>query len=281
MRGSITILVDNIARKSGLKAEHGLSMFIEVDGHALLFDTGQSGLVIDNARALGVDLTRVEAIILSHGHYDHVGGLTAVLDYLSENSVSPPVIFAHPDVFVDRYSFRKGKPVKAGMSSGEKTREQLKPSLKLSEKSQEILPGVICTGEIPRLTEFEHMGGRFSLDAARKRPDYIRDDQAVIIDAPEGLIVCCGCAHSGVVNTIRYAQNLFEGKSIDTVIGGMHLRGVSDARLDATVGAFVDSGVKQVLGGHCTGVREAERISSAMPNVYPPLEVGLRWEFGV
>ncbi len=280
MKGTITILVDNIARKPDLKSEHGLSMFVEIDGHALLFDTGQSDIILHNAQILDVDLARIESIVLSHGHYDHVGGLKSVLDYLFRLSVSSPTIYAHPDVFIDRYSFHKGRVHNAGMPSGEKMQERTEPNLSLSENPQEILPGVICTGEIPRVTDFEDVGGGFSLDKARSRPDHIRDDQSIIIDAPEGLIVCCGCAHSGVVNTVRYAQEIFDGKNVDTVIGGMHLRGVSDSRLDATIIALRECGVQQVLGGHCTGVREAERISSSMPNISPPLEVGLRWNFG-
>jgi 7,8-dihydropterin-6-yl-methyl-4-(beta-D-ribofuranosyl)aminobenzene 5'-phosphate synthase len=275
MRGSITVLIDNTATRPGLRSEHGLSMFIEVDGHALLFDTGQSGLILHNAKLLGVDLSKIEAIVLSHGHYDHTGGLVAVLKSIPHR----PPIYAHPDFFVDRYSFSTGTAREIGIADdSEKSLDGA--ALRLSIEPQEIFPGVVSTGEIPRVTDYEDVGGKFSLDLDRKRPDCIPDDQSIIVDAPDGLIVCCGCCHSGLVNTLLRVGELFPGRGFDMVIGGLHMRGVSKNRLENTIDKLRELGVRKILGGHCTGKREAEILAEALPEILPPMEVGTRIEFG-
>lgn len=275
MNGSVTILVDNTATRPGLRSEHGLSMFIEVGEHAFLFDTGQSNLILHNAKALGVDLSRIEAIVLSHGHYDHTGGLMPVLKSISHR----PPIYAHPDVFVDRYSFSTGSAREIGIPpESEKTLDGA--SLKLSIEPQEIFPGVVATGEIPRVTEFEDVGGKYSLDLGRKRPDRIPDDQSVVIDSDNGLILCCGCCHSGLVNTLLHVHELFPESGFDTVIGGLHMSGVSKKRLDGTIDKLREFGVSKILGGHCTGKREAQILAEALPEVMPPMEVGTHLKFG-
>jgi 7,8-dihydropterin-6-yl-methyl-4-(beta-D-ribofuranosyl)aminobenzene 5'-phosphate synthase len=276
MHGTVTVLVDNTAWDPGLRAEHGLSMLVETDGNSTLFDTGQTDLILHNAQALGIDLSRIDSIVLSHGHYDHTGGLLAVLEAVP----AKPVVYAHPLVFARRYGRYESQPklLDPPYSRGEV--EGLEVSLSLSEGSQQVAEGVITTGEVPRVTEFEDVGGHYYLDAECSAPDWIRDDQSLIIDAPQGLVICCGCAHSGVVNTLRYAQQLLPGRPIDAVIGGLHLGRASDERLDATISFLKQVGVRGVWGGHCTGRKASARMAAEMPDVFRPLHVGARYEFG-
>jgi len=274
----ITILVDNNAIGPNLKSEHGLSMFIEVDGRAMLFDTGQSDLLIHNASALGIDLTRTEAIALSHGHYDHVGGLLPVLEIIPK----PCPVYAHPDVFNGRYSYSTGKPRKAGCMFTVDDLERAGAILHLDRESREIFPGVFTTGEIPRVTDFEDVGGKFYLDSEGTNPDLIRDDQSIVIDSAEGLILLCGCCHSGVVNTILHAKKLFPDSSVTEVIGGLHLKNASSDRMDKTIEKLGEFGVTMVKGLHCTGERQSQLLSASFPshtisdgNVLNPTQVNL------
>ncbi len=276
MHVSITILVDNNVIGPRVKSEHGFSIFIEADGRAMLFDTGQSDILIHNARALGIDLTRTEAIVLSHGHYDHVGGLLPVLEIIP----GPCPVYAHPDIFVERYSHSTGKPRKAGSKFTVEELDLAGATLKLSKESREIFTGVYTTGEIPRVTDFEDVGGKFYLDPEGTIPDVIRDDQSLVIDAQRRLILLCGCCHSGLVNTMLHVHELFPDKRIDTVIGGLHLKNASKERMDTTIENLREFGVTMVMGGHCTGKRQAQRLAESVEVEAPPCNAGLRLEFG-
>ena len=251
-------------------------MLIEIDGRSVLLDTGQTDLIFHNARALGVDLSQVDSIVLSHGHYDHTGGLCHLLEALPRK----PQVFAHPDVFLNRYGCYE-----EGMRYLDPPcpKEQIERSgaiLRLSEGAQEIAPGLKTTGEVPRKTKYEDVGGPYYLDLDCEIPDPLRDDEALVIDVPEGLIVCCGCAHSGVVNTLLHVQTLYPGKSVYTVIGGLHLRRATEERLDSTISALTQMGLKRIIAGHCTGPLGLARMATEMPDSFRPLFVGVRHRFG-
>lgn len=245
----LKILVDNLAAP-GLLAEHGFSLWIETDGKKILFDTGQGKALPHNAELLKVDLAATDLLILSHGHYDHTGGLPSVLH--------PPYrlhVYCHGGAFLPRYSIVDGvaKPVKmipkAMISMNNLPEEKMhwvaKP-LKISEN-------IGLTGEIPRNNDFENTGGAFYFDQDGKRTDSIRDDMACWIKSRKGLVICIGCCHAGTINTLEYIRELTGESKIHTLIGGLHLLNAEQARLERTVTELQRFAIEQIIPCHCTG----------------------------
>lgn len=247
---SITIMVDNLS-DSGLNTEHGLSLLIQANRHSIVFDTGQGTALIANADAMNVDLKRPEILMLSHGHYDHTGGIPDLL------LVNPNIkIFHHPAATVKRYSRHPDKPVKdismpdAAVAALDNHPRNL---LQHITSPLEICTGVWLTGEIPRVTPFEDVGGPFFLDAAGQFPDSIIDDMALWIETPAGLVIVLGCCHSGLVNTVEYIRKLSGGSRIRGIIGGMHLLHDSSERLEKTCGKLQEWSPDFIIPCHCTG----------------------------
>ena len=187
-------MVDNLS-DSGLNTEHGLSLLIQVDGHSIVFDTGQGAALFANADAMNIDLKRPEILALSHGHYDHTGGIPELL------RINPDIrIFHHPAATVKRYSLHPDKPVKdISMPDAAAAALDNYPRNLLQHVAApvEIFKGIWLTGEIPRVTQFEDVGGPFFLDAEGQLPDSIIDDMALWIETPAGLVIVLGCCHSG------------------------------------------------------------------------------------
>jgi len=264
MMTSLTVLVDNTASEN-LVSEHGLSLYIEYDQHRLLFDTGQSDIVLRNAQVLGVDLRKIDAIVLSHGHYDHTGGLMTVIDEIQSLN-----LYLHPQAVKPRFARYKDKPVRnIGMpsltASGLTDHKRIK-SIVWTEEPTEIYPGIIVTGPIPRHTDFEDVGGPFFLDAHGEIPDPLIDDQALYCESNEGLVVIVGCAHAGIVNMLDYISQLTGRTNIHTVIGGIHLRSASNDRINRTIEAFRNYDVQQIGLAHCTGHNAIAQFQKAFGN---------------
>ncbi|MEN8126965.1 MAG: iron-sulfur cluster assembly scaffold protein [Planctomycetota bacterium] len=261
---SVSVLVENTATE-GFSSEHGLSFWIEYNGRHILFDTGQSDLALRNAKKLSVDLSKTDAIVLSHGHYDHTGGLKAVLD-----KAPKAMIYLHPDAPKVRYSFNRGKTprqISMPQTCCDALAEAVpKGTVVYTEKPQRIYPGVMVTGSIPRMMKYEDTGGAFYDDIEGAIADKIVDDQAMLIDTPQGLVVILGCAHSGVVNTLHYAAKLTGQDHIYAVIGGMHLLNASGKRTEKTIEAFKHYKVQKIASCHCTGEEAAENITTAFGN---------------
>ena len=242
----ILVLVEDTVRFDvpGLRGEHGISLLIEHAGKRLLFDVGQSGLFIDNARLLGASLDSIDALVLSHGHYDHTGGLPNAIDLLEGRGTR---LVAHPEVFeakVRENGESIGSPI--GFSEAEKAF-----NLELTAELLELGNGIYFTGEVPQDYERPEPLGYRLRDGARI-PDELRDDASLIFDTEEGAIVVTGCAHAGIVNIARYAADV-TGKPVHALVGGFHLVNASEERLTRTVAAFKEMEVDRILPGHCTG----------------------------
>lgn len=223
----ITCVVDNQARENtGLQHEHGLSFWIETEAGNLIFDTGQIAPVFaHNLGLLGFKIQDAAALALSHAHYDHTGGLDAVLSQ-SENLK----IYAHSDLFQPRYSFRDGEYRSIGITI---TQEQLSQhaELHLSRAAQEIFPNLWTTGEISPRPEAEGRSAHhFIRVAGAWQADPYIDDLSLVLKTSAGLVVICGCCHAGLLNTLRHARENFS-RPIIRIVGGTHLKGTSEAEL--------------------------------------------------
>lgn len=270
----VVILADNAANAPELSTEHGLSMWVTVDGKRILFDTGMGVVLPGNTAALGIDLNRTDAIVLSHGHFDHTGGLPHVFE-----QGKAPTIFMHPEVVRMRYGCLHTPPHKPiGM------RPEIAESL--SARSTNIVPTtkptqvadcVWITGPIPRHTSFEDIGGPFFVDEECHVNDPITDDQAMWIETAKGIVVLLGCAHSGVVNTLDYIAELTGVRELHAVIGGMHLLNASVERLEATIDALNRYQVRLIAPCHCTGEAPSSLLAERFPSQYVRVGAGSRF----
>ena len=259
--GRITVLVENTAGGRGLLAEHGLSFWIELSGKRILFDTGQGKVLSGNARLLGIRLEMMDAIVLSHGHYDHTGGLRDVL-----RSPRRIPVYAHPAALEPKYARnRDGTARDVGMPALDEQMVREKAELVWVEEPTEVCKGLCLTGPVARTNNFEDTGGAFFKDPSCTEPDELVDDQAAFIETSVGTVVILGCAHAGVINTLRHVQTLTDSRPVRTVIGGMHLLNASPERMDKTVAELRRLNVQRLLPCHCTGFAAMARLWNDLP----------------
>lgn len=270
----ITILVDNGPGKEGLIAEHGLSIWIETPEARILFDTGQGPAFAKNAVRLGISLEKTDTLILSHGHYDHTGGLPT----LAERSRDFRLVL-HPEATRSRFA-KAIVPRSIGMPELSRTilkdREQ---NVIWNSGPVQIESGIWATGAIPRRTVFEDTGGDFYLDRGCSKPDLIPDDQALWIQDGEKLVVVLGCAHSGIINTLDYITSLTGITSIFGVIGGTHLLRASTERLEETCKELEQRHVQFLAPCHCTGEVAAAFFADRFPAKFLTCSTGSHFTF--
>jgi len=261
--GRITVLVENTAGGRGTLAEHGLSFWIEIGSRRILFDTGQSEILFHNARILGIDLGTVDAVVLSHGHYDHVGGLQKILE------IAPAVpIYLHPQALEAKFAGSREQSRQIGMEReiARMLERRIYGELGcFTNGPMEILPGVWATGEISRRSAFENTGGPFYKDPSCTQPDELLDDQALVLEVKGGLVVVLGCAHAGVVNTLDYVAEVFPNRPIQMVMGGMHLVRALPSRIAYTIDVLRRYDVQRIGPAHCTGDEASRELWDALP----------------
>ncbi len=259
----ITVLAENTVRQANLLAEHGLAFWVEANGRRILFDSGQGKVLRRNAEHLELSLDSAEMLAISHGHFDHTGGLHDVLSIAEQAD-----LYLHPAALEEKYYQEKTPPHRAIGITGldEQALRRQTHGLTWTREPTELIEGVHVTGEIPRRNDFEDTGGPFYRDSSCTEPDPLPDDQALYIETTAGLVVVLGCAHAGVVNTLNYIAELTGENRICAVMGGMHLVRATARRLEETVAALIRYGVKRVGTAHCTGMRAMTYLWSRLPS---------------
>jgi 7,8-dihydropterin-6-yl-methyl-4-(beta-D-ribofuranosyl)aminobenzene 5'-phosphate synthase len=267
-----------------LRAEHGFSSLVRVFSgkkeHVILLDAGLScDCLIHNARQLGLDLNEVEAVVLSHGHFDHFGGLD---EFFHSTTHQVPLVL-HPDAFLVR---RMNSPVKGPFDLPYLDKVTLKKAgadLQLRREPSTLGAGhILVTGEVKRTTSFEKgFPGMEALAGDHWKADPIRDDQAVVINVQgKGLVVISGCAHAGIINTVEYAKEITGIDAVHAVMGGFHLTGTAfEPVIDPTIDAMKRVNPAYVVPMHCTGWKAIHRFDEEMPVTFILNTVGTTYRF--
>jgi 7,8-dihydropterin-6-yl-methyl-4-(beta-D-ribofuranosyl)aminobenzene 5'-phosphate synthase len=294
-------------------AEHGFSALIKIyhkyqnkdlegldyknDNNTFLFDTGvtEEGIIL-NAANFGINLDQIEAIILSHGHFDHFNGLLNVIDHISR----PIDIIVHPDAFLKRWLiFPDGR--KAKMPVLEEQILSRKGAIIHKNRNVNFLPlkehnhyynnstagpSLLITGQIPRETNFEK-GFPFQYienpdENSLSHDPLVNDDQAIVVNIRnKGLVILSGCSHAGIINTTNYAKRLTGISRIHAIIGGFHLSGgkLYEDAIDPTIEEMQNADPEWIVPCHCTGWKAVNRIINSMPEKFIQTSVGTVFEF--
>jgi 7,8-dihydropterin-6-yl-methyl-4-(beta-D-ribofuranosyl)aminobenzene 5'-phosphate synthase len=249
--------MDDFCPKGKLRGEHGLSYYIETDSAKVLFDTGQTDALIANAGTLGVDLDRLDAVVLSHGHYDHCGGLSALFE-----AVAP----ARPAMYAGKgYSVRKWARTNDGLSDiglPESSRPPRVPAAIEVDAIVNPFPGLFLQPRAERV-DGATANPRFRLiEAGVERMDDFDDELSIVVEERGGIVVITGCAHRGIVNIVKAAMRAFPGKPLAAIVGGFHLGDAPDGTLSLIADGIAELAPGRILCGHCTGTRGFAAISA-------------------
>jgi len=271
---AVTVLADNRAAY-GLESEHGFALWIETAGHKILFDTGRGGAMLRNAETLGIDLGLADCIVLSHGHYDHTGNVAWAL-----GQAQGATVYLHASALRPRYSIHEA-PKLIGMPG---------PSAEAVHTLAEVRRRWVCaptalsehiwlTGVVPRETAYEDTGGPFFLDEAGRQTDGLPDDLSLWIQTPAGLVICLGCCHAGVINTVRHITETARDRRIIALLGGMHLLHASGERLERTAEALKEYAIPHVFACHCTGEAASAYLAERLGSLVQPGYAGMKVSF--
>jgi 7,8-dihydropterin-6-yl-methyl-4-(beta-D-ribofuranosyl)aminobenzene 5'-phosphate synthase len=265
----LTVLVENTSRRPDAQAEHGFAAYLETERGVILFDTGATGEALAaNARALGADLGRVTAIVLSHGHYDHTGGLASALARAPEARV-----YFHWGATAKRWAKRFGIRKSIGMP--DESRRALDQAHRQPVAGPVVLPeGVLVSGPIAGPPAAAQRGFLVTSDSGLRADDFA-DELFLLARTHSGWILVTGCCHRGLANTLAHALSLTGGEPIAVLCGGLHMRGVRASAVDALVPVLQRAGVRTILTGHCTGAKAAARLVHNADLDIRPLHVGL------
>lgn len=273
----ITVLADDYVAAPDLLGEHGLSMLIEADDRRILFDTGQGKVLRGNADALGVHLTGLDAVVLSHGHYDHTGGLAVLL-----RECVPSAIFVHPAALQPKYA-KSDNPPHRSIGIPEDSRQALgavQDRIVWTQSATEVAPGIWCTGEIPRVPSNGPSDTGFFLDNACRDPDPLVDDQALFVETRSGFVVIAGCAHAGVANTLDHVSALTGHSEFLALAGGLHLWRATHQQLEASANAMGRRNIQILAACHCTGMGALSYLHARFHSLLRNVGAGTRLVLG-
>jgi 7,8-dihydropterin-6-yl-methyl-4-(beta-D-ribofuranosyl)aminobenzene 5'-phosphate synthase len=276
MQVDITILVENTTPVSPLIGEYGFAALLRVDERKILFDTGSANALFLNSAALGIKLDEIEAVLISHGHYDHTG---ALLPFIKQYGPKP--IYAHSNIFSRRPMPTKRDPYREiGCVFQREEIEAAGAQLFFTDEFCEIFPGIYASGEVPRINDFEDVGGNFKVEIDGELiKDNLLDDMSLIIDHPDGLIIISGCAHAGIINILEHSIKQTGKSKILAFIGGTHLINASEERLTKTVSALKSYDIQNLIVSHCTGFYAAARLYNELGTKVVKGDTGMTFRF--
>jgi len=248
-----------VGDRQGL-GEWGFSALVEADGRRILLDTGShADTVLQNARDLNIDLTDVKEVILSHNHWDHVRGLmTLRREMMKKNPAALSLVYVARGIF---YSRPSPEGEQNEMIAIRKEYEASGGKFIEHSEGVEIFPGAWLSGPVPR----KYPERNWSVSGKVQTPnglieDNIPEDQALVLNTPQGLVVVTGCGHAGIVNILTYAGDQFPNEPVYGVVGGLHLFPASDEQVDWTGDKLKEFKVANLLGAHCTGIEAIYRL---------------------
>ena len=278
----VTVIITNRTRHgSPLWSEHGLSLLLDCHwtgrrSRRILFDTGASGdLLKHNLGTLQVSPGDLDAVFLSHGHLDHTGGLSSILDAHEAEFT----VVAHPEITRAAVTTRNRLQ---RISPGRETWDRIPSSrLILLREPAQIFPGVWVSGSIPRTTPFEEpREGQFTLEDGCLVPDNDPDDMAMLFDlGSAGPVVITGCSHAGAVNTLLHARTVLGAGETPSLIGGLHLIGAGENRLESTVQGLHELNPAEIRPGHCTGEAAEGALEERFGDRHHPFSTGDRFSY--
>lgn len=275
----IITLSENTVSGRDLVGEWGLSFYVRHGDSAFLFDTGAGSSVSANASVLNVGLGTVDKILLSHGHYDHTGGIPYALQAIGKDSMP---VYGHPDIFTRKYSLKKKDRYSfAGIPWAVEELERLGAEFHLSAEPVWFGNDIVLSGEEPMNTSYETVSDKLLIKTGDGHyvHDEMKDDQSLFLATDLGLVILLGCAHRGMINIIRYAVELTGLDRIHMVVGGTHLVAAPDEQIDATIEALRELGVDWVGVSHCTGGYAGARLAAAFGDKFFFNNAGTRITF--
>ena len=254
MKLKITTLIENMPDESGnLAYEHGFSVFVEFEGKRILFDTGQSGAFVKNAEALDINLSTADYVVLSHGHYDHTGGVSTLLEVLEKQTS----FYMGEEFFEAKYKLLEDGSYKYNGNPFEREileqREELVKLHYVKNGVTWLTENVVLLKGFDRVTEYEGVNPKFFIKTeSGYEQDLFVDEIALGFLTEEGLVLLVGCSHVGIVNILEYVKQKLQIPVV-AVLGGTHLVEADEERLVKTAEALKKHGVKKIAVSHCTG----------------------------
>jgi 7,8-dihydropterin-6-yl-methyl-4-(beta-D-ribofuranosyl)aminobenzene 5'-phosphate synthase len=266
--------MDNAAL-DGLAAEHGLSFHVRNESTQGLFDTGQSDQLASNAYQLGIPLAELDWVVLSHGHYDHTGGLACALQQHRGLAV-----YAHPDAFQPKYSKQQSGEWRDIGFAQKSLMHSAEGELHVGRTPQNVASGIGTTGEIPLRSGFESPDAGFRCRRCTGTGrDMLHDDQALAVETGEGWVALLGCAHRGLINSLMRLSELTGSRKFRAVAGGFHLSTASEAHISRTMDALQAFEVDEIVPAHCTGEQTVVALKSVYNGKCRPAHAGLTLEY--
>ena len=265
MRFQIVTLIENYSQNLDLFCEHGLSLFITDGKHRILFDAGASSAFLNNAKKLGISLEKLDALVLSHGHFDHTGGVEALLEQYG----APRTLYIGKHFFDLRYSDSHTPRLDISAKIQEEALERYKVNRQVtSEKIQSLYPGIFVVSGFTNIEELEPPAPfllRFR--KGREEVDLFEDEIGVVLETEQELTLISGCSHTGILSMCEYVSNLF-GRPVTTFLGGTHLMEANEARVMKTCRMLKDKGVRRLGACHCNGEAAGAYFQENFPGFF-------------